>query len=301
MGAATVSDAEHDGLPVAGHLWHGSRIAGAARHHVAVERRREIHRITAGERDAHEMRVRGRPPFRVHGNGQDPGAVRRPGEGEGGRVGERDHPRIAHPVGCDDVNRRPEDEVAVRRRRSREDELLPVGRPGRLPGIPVAARHLAALPGLDLEDVQVQADAAPDPDAVGLVVEALGHEGIVAAPSPVVVTLPRRCEQVDGCGERDPRAVGAPDGPPGAEGQIGQRSWLAAPGRQEPDLRGTVTCAQEGDRGAVGAPRRRGVGRAARELLRVAVAAAHSPQRGDVPVGVRLARPQHVDDLLPVG
>ena len=88
--AATVADAEHDVTPVAGDLRHGARIAGAAGHDVAVERRREIDRVAAVERDAQEVRVRGRALVRVQCDGESAGAVRRPAEGDGSCVGERD-------------------------------------------------------------------------------------------------------------------------------------------------------------------------------------------------------------------
>src|SRR5262245_33100790 len=101
----------------------------------------------------------------------------------------------------------------------------------------------------------MHADTAPDPDAVGLIVEALGDERIVVAPGSVVLAFPRRREQVDGRGEGDPGAVGAPHRPAGTERQIGQRPWLASPGRQEPDLRSAVGGAEEADRRAVKGPR----------------------------------------------
>ena len=301
MRGSTLPDAEHDVTLSAGYLRHGSRIAGAAGHDVTVERRREIYRIAIVERDAQEVRVRGRALVRVQCNGENSGTIRRPAEGEGSCVGERDQSWIGHPVGSDDVDRRAEDQVAVRRHRSRKRKLFPVRRPGRIAAVPVAARDLAALPSFDLDHVQVRADAAPHPYAVCLVVEALGDEWSVSAASPVVLALPRRCQQIDGRGEGDLRAVGAPDGPSGTERQFGQRPRLASLGREEPDLRRPVTGAEEGDRGAVGRPRGRGVGLAGCEPLGIAGATADAPQRRDVPIGGRIVRPQHVDDLLPVG
>src|SRR5262249_62244914 len=122
----------------------------------------------------------------------------------------------------------------------------------------------------------------------------------MSALSSVILALSRRGQQIDGCGEGDLRAVGAPDGPPGAERQFGQRPWLASLGREEPDLRGPVTCAEEGDRRAVGRPRGRRGGLAGREPLGGAVAPANAPQRGGVSVFNRIIRPQHVYELLPL-
>jgi hypothetical protein len=300
MRATVIADAEHDVPPVAGDLWESARIAGAAGHHVAVERRREVHRLAVLERDAQEVRVRGEALLRVPGHGENAGPVGCPAGAEGGRVCEGHELRIGLPVGRDAVERRPEDEVAIGGRRGSEGEVLPVRRPGRLAGVQVAARDLPALAGLHLHHVQVHTDAAPDSHAVGLVVDSLGDEWFVTAALPLVGALPRRREQVDGSGEDDPRAVGAPDGPAGAQRQIRQRPRLASCRRQEPELRGPVGGAEKGDRGAVGRPGGSRVGRAGREPLGLAVATADPPQRGDVPVGGRVARPQRVDDLLSV-
>jgi hypothetical protein len=166
--------------------------------------------------------------------------------------------------------------------------------------VPVTVGQPAGDLGGQVQDVHVVAHGAQVAGAVGQVVQPVGDDRCRAAPRPRRIVLAGSGVQVDRRGERDGPAVRAPHRPAGAQRQRGELLGFAAAGRQQPDLRRAVGGSQERDPRAVRRPRRRRVGAAPGELLRLAVAGADPPEVAHGAVGVGIHRAQHVHGVASV-
>ena len=181
--APAVADAEDHGAAVAGELRRAARVCGRAGHHVAVERGGQVDRLAAVERQPQQARVADRA-VEVPGD-DERRPVRRPGDRAADAVLEPDRLRSRALRHGDDVHRRAEGEVDVRRCRRGERQPRPVRRPCGVAGVPVAVGQPAAVLRLEVDDVQVLAQrrggsprrrpgsragrrrSAPGPDARG--------------------------------------------------------------------------------------------------------------------------------------
>ena len=142
--APAVADAEEHGAAVAGELRRAARVRGRAGHHVAVERGGQVDRLAAVERQPQQARVADRA---VEAPGDDERRpVRRPRDRAADAVLEPDRLRSGAVRRVDDVDRRAEGEVGVRRRRGGEREPRPVRRPRRVAGVPVAVASAGGSP-----------------------------------------------------------------------------------------------------------------------------------------------------------
>ena len=172
--APAVADAEDHRAAVAGELRRAARICGRAGHHVAVERGGQVDRLAAVERQPQQARVADRA-VEVPGD-DERRPVRRPCDRAADAVLEPDRLRSRALRRVDDVDRRAEGEVGVRRRRGGERQPRPVRRPRGVAGVPVAVGQPAAVLRLEVDDVQVLAQPAQEARAVGLVVEPVGDD-----------------------------------------------------------------------------------------------------------------------------
>ncbi len=131
-------------------------------------------------------------------------AVGRPKNGSGEPISQRDLRGARLRIESVDREHRPHQRSVTVGRTPREGQRPAVRRPRRAVGVIVAVRQLAGLSRDDIEDEQLLAHGAERPRTIGLVVEPVNDDRVVAAGI--------RRSTVDRGGEGDVCAVRAPDG-----------------------------------------------------------------------------------------